>query len=1233
MNRHNFCYANALLLSLIHLDGNLTEPSIFGGSLHLIVRRLSSERVFHLWDDPEWMRLTERWEQPHRQHHVTEFLLHVAKWPQLEAARLTVPWQARVLPEGEDHVQIVDMGQSAPLGLIPPCTLAEDARATFRVQDLVNCWHGQSGGSATSLTGYSFSPKAYAKAVLHSCKHSAAPVLGLLLGTANGKVLKVADAIPLFHTHALGPMLKIACMLAEEHCKAAGDLEIVGLYHATPSGSTEMTPVKAIADKLAQNFASASVWTLDASKLPEKQFAFKGLGRSKAGSCKYGARPEYVFQGPFGIRVQDEAGHSWLGGVGIGRKESSSPQTEELGGLACKSLPAGRAGIGAEMDNGQPGSSQAQDAAQAAQAAPGMMIPVEQVDRLVKQRLEQAFSGVFGRLLSTTEKAAAAAEATASSNRTESMMKGLKIDAFRPQTREEELRGWKDWWFQFSTYVCGHDPAFEDDFKGIDPETEVDHSLLTDAEVARSRKLFSLLCSLVKGRPLLLIKNLEGAKNGLEAVRVLRNAMEPKEKARSLALLRQLAGWTFQPTAGLHEQIVKYEEALRMYEEAAGKEFPGELGGRGGRKDEPQPMDVDIVKGKGKDQKGKKGKSKDSKGKGKDKGKPKGKPGDGKGWSNWADSKGWKPQGGSGGWNNSGWAGSGSWSNSGWSGGAPGGWSGGGKDGKGKQQKGKGNGCAICGDPRHWKNECPKGKGKSVNQLEQQAGQSAPPGSVAGTSTAASSAPSSASALRNQASYGINMVAAYRCETTPGCRVTEVFDISELEDEGVFSLEGSEVLVLSAAEVFEFSFGGQAHGNESSEFPLGDQAHDDEFPEVSFGGRVHDDEFPEVSFGGQVSGNEHFGFPLGGQPDQGELLEVPQGVQVFSMDVTDDDGNYTVAGYDCNVAGICAVSCPGPVEGHRINEIETRILEVAVATLDGGPVTIRERFSIARVKSVIISLGRLLRTGWLLGDERGTPIIHQDGHKVPIRLRRNTLTVGASISEIAAPEVFQENDGEEGPRTGPSLRPKGINMMTFDDMGPLPPELEDVVQTPGWHMPSGLPVLISHATEELELERSLSDTEDWSWIAIFVKVDESKGAPKAGDLWVQVLRRLRDHHEILEKQMSAEIAKKMFQENERVADVPRLPKLPSATQQALHNVTHHPFAAWREACVLGRSRQSPHPKPDEAIEDARKIQKMEMDYAVTFTKHRHEMQAGEGEANQGGADDGDDAGQVADNKA
>ncbi|CAE8586860.1 unnamed protein product, partial [Polarella glacialis] len=60
-----------------------------------------------------------------------------------------------------------------------------------------------------------------------------------------------------------------------------GGLEIVGLYHATASGNLEMTSVKAIAEKIASNFASASVWTLDASKLPERKFAMVGMSHTK----------------------------------------------------------------------------------------------------------------------------------------------------------------------------------------------------------------------------------------------------------------------------------------------------------------------------------------------------------------------------------------------------------------------------------------------------------------------------------------------------------------------------------------------------------------------------------------------------------------------------------------------------------------------------------------------------------------------------------------------------------------------------------------------------------------------------------------------------------------------------------------------------------------------------------------------------------------------------------------
>ena len=66
--------------------------------------------------------------------------------------------------------------------------------------------------------------------------------------------------------------------------------------------------------------------------------------------------------------------------------------------------------------------------------------------------------------------------------------------------------------------------------------------------------------------------------------------------------------------------------------------------------------------------------------------------------------------------------------------------------------------------------------------------------------------PSSASALRAQTGFGVNRVAAFQCSTPPSCKMTEIFDISKLEDEGVFSLEGSEILLVSAVGVDDFPF-------------------------------------------------------------------------------------------------------------------------------------------------------------------------------------------------------------------------------------------------------------------------------------------------------------------------------------------------------------------------------------------------------------------------------------------
>ena len=157
---------------------------------------------------------------------------------------------------------------------------------------------------------------------------------------------------------------------------------------------------------------------------------------------------------------------------------------------------------------------------------------------------------MFTRLLQTTERAANAAEAQASVNRSDNLVKALKVEVWKPGSREEELKTWREWYFQLSTWLVANDAEYEDELNAISVDTPIDHALLDSDAVSRSQKLFGLLCSLVRGRPLLLIKNLEASRGGYEALRILKQEMEPKEKARSLALMRQLASWQFSASGG-----------------------------------------------------------------------------------------------------------------------------------------------------------------------------------------------------------------------------------------------------------------------------------------------------------------------------------------------------------------------------------------------------------------------------------------------------------------------------------------------------------------------------------------------------------------------------------------------------------------------------------------------------------------------------------------------------------
>ena len=66
-------------------------------------------------------------------------------------------------------------------------------------------------------------------------------------------------------------------------------------------------------------------------------------------------------------------------------------------------------------------------------------------------------------------------------------------------------------------------------------------------------------------------------------------------------------------------------------------------------------------------------------------------------------------------------------------------------------------------------------------------------------------------------------------------------------------------------------------------------------------------------------------------------------------------------------------------QGHRIAQHGSRVLDLDGGTLEGGKVTIREKFAIAKIEAVIVSLGRLMRQGWCLGSCGDKPSLNSTG--------------------------------------------------------------------------------------------------------------------------------------------------------------------------------------------------------------------------------------------------------------
>ena len=350
-----------------------------------------------------------------------------------------------------------------------------------------------------------------------------------------------------------------------------------------------------------------------------------------------------------------------------------------------------------------------------------------------------------------------------------------KPDMYRPD-REQEIDQWVDWRHVMRNYLGVIDSNYLVEMDLVEAATHeeagLDAARHPDA-ARRSRELYAILASFMRGRPLKILRNVPSS-NGYEAWRQLMLEMQPRTRQRQLALMTQLRKMTFDMKKSLNEQLGKFDEVVREYERISGSTYPEDLkvstlvnaapgplqvqlqrslradttynelkekvlayersttkwqAASGlqfpavAANDTATPMEIDAVsyaggkKGKKGDEKGKKGKGKDRDSKGRPKG---GKP------------KGGKPE-----------------------------------PKKGGRPTGK---CHTCGKQGHFSRDCWHNRpgGKGVHQVQEETSSS--PSSTATTVAAPTQQPVHPAA---------KAVRRIKLSTPPTAATTEIFDISE----------------------------------------------------------------------------------------------------------------------------------------------------------------------------------------------------------------------------------------------------------------------------------------------------------------------------------------------------------------------------------------------------------------------------------------------------------------------
>lgn len=141
-----------------------------------------------------------------------------------------------------------------------------------------------------------------------------------------------------------------------------------------------------------------------------------------------------------------------------------------------------------------------------------------------------------------------------------------KPSSWEPKSREEEITMWRDWVWSLEQRLGSLDAEYPVEIDNIRKNLShaQDLTVMTESE-RKSVFLYGLLASLLKDRPLLVLKQVSGC-NGYEALRQLMESCEPVSRNRAMGLLNAMLAWPqFNTKTSFLAQILKLETAFAEY--------------------------------------------------------------------------------------------------------------------------------------------------------------------------------------------------------------------------------------------------------------------------------------------------------------------------------------------------------------------------------------------------------------------------------------------------------------------------------------------------------------------------------------------------------------------------------------------------------------------------------------------------------------------------------------------